>query len=94
MPASAFSGAEFLGAEKGFANGYAWGAFEGRTLIASDSEQGQADQLAIWECFNSAGVDSTAFADGVRDFIRSDAKNLTEPAMAAVLRTISRMCPQ
>lgn len=92
-PAFALTGAEFLQAEKMFAEGYAWGVLED-ALYVVPSAINQERHDRIWRCVMAMGIDSRTFHSIVSAHIRNNPQTLQIHAIGAVRQTINVMCPQ
>lgn len=89
--AYAFSGAEFLAADRDFGVGYAFGALEYRLTIGTAAEQDAVFKAKA--CFRDAGITSDIFYDAVRSYMNNNLSTLTEPAIAGVLKASIELCP-
>lgn len=89
-PSFAFTGAEFLQADRSFAAGYAWGAMDAQLYTA---DKGSPDSpTRRLQCVIDSKITSGTFYESVSAQIRADPSLLKTYALSAIYVTLFKMC--
>jgi hypothetical protein len=89
-PSQALTGAEFLQAGRGFAEGYAWGVLEAQLFTVNEDDPDFPERRL--ECVRQSKITSGTFHEAVSAQIRSDPSLLKGYALGAVYVTLFKIC--
>lgn len=87
-PASAFTGAELLQADRSFSKGFIFGIGEYKTVVLQSGRNWEKVRL----CLIESKLDSNGLYDLVESYLRRHPRYLTLPAVGGILQSFAEMC--
>ncbi|RVN89007.1 Rap1a/Tai family immunity protein (plasmid) [Sinorhizobium kummerowiae] len=91
-PAFALSGAQLQQENRHFAMGYVQGQIEFWLSTYDDNPNVRARKSRQAVCINNGQITPDTLLDAVISYMSRNPKHLSEPAVSAVLRTLSEIC--
>lgn len=89
----ALTGAELLQSNKDFARGYVFGVVEGYVLVLEQDAKAEQRRQKVHDCLGKSSVSAETIFGAVANHIERNPKELAEPSIGAIYRTLNEICP-
>lgn len=90
----AFTGAELVQSNDDFGRGYVFGVVEGYVRVLQQDAKAEQRRQNIDECLGHSSVSAETLYRAVANHVQSHPKELAEPAVGAIFRTMDEICPK